>query len=403
MAITIDYSDPTQFVINVPKADMTLIASSPTEIRQLNINDFRQTLNDLMDDEIGIPFPTNHVHTPPLTVAAVTLARVVQILSPYVIEFEDGLYNVNIVGGNSNIADVVVKNQVGVNTANSAGLQDPFALQAAAFGPGEVSISASGSAGTTFPRGTRSFPVDNVSDAIAICEERGIRTIRVLDNFTLGDGDFSDGYNFIGDNPNVLLTLNAAPDVQNCEFRNMTVQGDLDGANTLRECALLNINYFNGFIFQCGLGGTITLSGTATAVILQSFSLIAGSSTPFIDLGGVQTTPLVIRDWQGGIELINRTGGSAATSVDLSSGTLKFSATITTGDFIVRGLGDVVDNSTGTTTVDDRTINARLTDLHQFRGLDPANPLLLTDAAQTVNGKTLTVTDDGTTTTVTRT
>lgn len=129
MSITIDYSDPTpQYVIQIPRADMTLVQTTPTEIRQLNINDLRLALNDLMDEDPGIAFPTNHVHTAPLTVSGVTLARVVEILDPYVIEFEDGLYNVNVTGGNSNVGDKVIKNQVGVNTANSAGLQDPQAI-----------------------------------------------------------------------------------------------------------------------------------------------------------------------------------------------------------------------------------------------------------------------------------
>lgn len=124
MAITIDYSDQTtpEYVINIPRTDMTLVQSSPTEIRELDIDTLRTTLNDLMDDPEGMPYPTNHVHTAPLTVAGITLARVVEILDPYVIQFEDGQYNVNVTGGNSNISDVVVKNQVGVNTANSGGL-----------------------------------------------------------------------------------------------------------------------------------------------------------------------------------------------------------------------------------------------------------------------------------------
>ena len=121
MAITIDYST---FTINVPKNDMLLVQSSPVEVRELDIDTFRTTLNDLMDDSDGMPFPTNHEHTPPKTISGVTLARVVEILEPYTITFENLAYNVNVTGGNSNISDRVNKNQVGVNTANSAGLQD---------------------------------------------------------------------------------------------------------------------------------------------------------------------------------------------------------------------------------------------------------------------------------------
>lgn len=124
MAITIDYSDTVtpQYVINIPRLDMPLLATSPSEIRELDLDVFRQILNDLMDDETGMNFPTNHFHTAPLTVGGVTLARAVEILAPYVILFENGLYNVSVTGGNSNVADKVIKNQVGVNTSNSAGL-----------------------------------------------------------------------------------------------------------------------------------------------------------------------------------------------------------------------------------------------------------------------------------------
>ena len=125
MAITIDYLDDVtpEYIIQIPRLDMTdVTGGSPTEIRELDIDVFRGNLDDLMDDESpGIVFETTHLHTPPLTIAGITLARVVEILVPYRVEFEDGSYNVNVVGGNSNIADVQVKNMVGVNTANSAG------------------------------------------------------------------------------------------------------------------------------------------------------------------------------------------------------------------------------------------------------------------------------------------
>jgi len=128
MAISIDYSDPTQYVINIYKADLALVSSSPSETRELNLDTFRKELNDLMDDVGGIWATTNHTHTAPVTIAGITLARVVTILSPYVVQFEDGLYNVNVFGGNSNISEKTIKNQVGVNTANSTGLQDPSDL-----------------------------------------------------------------------------------------------------------------------------------------------------------------------------------------------------------------------------------------------------------------------------------
>ena len=119
MAISITWGTK---VINIPKADTTLIQSGPPEIRELNINNFRAVLNDLQDSEEGMSHPTTHVHGPPLTVGGVALARTVEIVNGYTVTFESGAYQVNLVGANNNVADVVNMNAVAVRSANSAGL-----------------------------------------------------------------------------------------------------------------------------------------------------------------------------------------------------------------------------------------------------------------------------------------
>ena len=132
MAISIDW--PTG-VITVPKADMTLIQSAPTEIRQLNLDTFRLTLRDLEDDPSGMPWLKTHNHNTSVTVGGVTLARVIEIINGYTVTFENGQYAVNLVGANSNVGDVVNVNQVSVRSANSAGLQDLSTILIAAYGP----------------------------------------------------------------------------------------------------------------------------------------------------------------------------------------------------------------------------------------------------------------------------
>ena len=77
MAITIDWDAK---VINVPKADMTLIQVSPTEIRELDLNFFRLEVADLQSQFEGMPFPTVINHTPPVLIGGVELARVVNNL-----------------------------------------------------------------------------------------------------------------------------------------------------------------------------------------------------------------------------------------------------------------------------------------------------------------------------------
>ena len=152
MAITIDYKTR---IISVEKVDMTIVQPSPPfpfEIRELDINVFRLTLKNIEDNVGGIPFVDTHNHNTIVTVGGVTLARVVEIINGYTVTFEDGSYAVNLVGANSNIADVVNLNSVSVRAANSAGLiqsmiwDEPIAGHLTEGSTGEA-LSNAGSAG----------------------------------------------------------------------------------------------------------------------------------------------------------------------------------------------------------------------------------------------------------------
>jgi hypothetical protein len=110
--------------IVVPRLAMSLVQSTPTVVYELNLDTFRLTLKDLEDSPEGMPYPDTHRHNTTVTVGGVTLARVIEIINDYVIEFEDGQYAVNLVGANSNVGDRTIVNQVSVRSANSAGLTD---------------------------------------------------------------------------------------------------------------------------------------------------------------------------------------------------------------------------------------------------------------------------------------
>jgi len=116
MAISIDWNSK---IVTVPQAYLTPLGGS---LYELNLNTFRLSLKDLEDDEDGIVFPKTHNHNPPVTVSGVTVARVIEIINGYTVTFEDGQYAVNLVGANSNVADVTNVNQVSIRPFNTAGL-----------------------------------------------------------------------------------------------------------------------------------------------------------------------------------------------------------------------------------------------------------------------------------------
>lgn len=356
MAITINWGTK---VISVPKADTTLIQTSPTEIRQLNLDTFRLTLKDLEDSEEGMAYPRTHNHNTSVTVGGVTLARVVEIINGYTVTFEDGQYAINLVGANSNVGDIVNVNQVSVRSANSAGLQDLSVLLSAAY-QGEVCVDViNGQSGTDVPIGTRTQPVNNFNDAKTIAVKEGLRRIRILSSCTLDTVDFSDGYVFISDNPGTdVLTVAAGANVQYCEFNNLSIQGTADGNNIYRECVMLDIDFTSGFIFQCSLNGTIKINGGELLALLSCFSnRLAGTQQPVVDFNG--NGQLILRDYHGAIELRNHTdtNNDGDLCLDFSSGVCIIHSSCTAGYMPVRGVCRVVDNSNGANVVDE-TVNS---------------------------------------------
>lgn len=351
MAITINYSNPAQYVIEIPKADLVLVSSSPTEIRELNIDNFRKTLGDLQDDAPGMPYPTAFVHTAPLTVAGVTLARVVEILDPYVIEFEDGLYNVNITGGNSNISDVTIKNQVGVNTSNSAGLTYSKEVEDQSFTDSRVWIdSVDGIASTIYPAGTPGRPASALSYAQTIIAARTFpKRLHVKNTLTVTGVDNIAQYSIRGVSPELsFISVGIGADTTDLHLENMYINSsDFSGHVSLQNCQ------FNGIVGgmegtgkSCGFNGTIYLADNSVTVFDSCYSTIPGTIAPIIVFGA--NCQIVVRHYSGGLEFQNMTAGCTA-SVDIAPGTLTMGPTNTGGIVNVRGVGDVNNSAPGAT------------------------------------------------------
>jgi hypothetical protein len=119
MAISIEWATTKR--IFVPKADMPIVQASP-EIRELDVDAFRHALKDMEASVDGMPWPDTHEHKSETVLSGIVYARIVRILAPYTVEFEDGQYAVSTVGANHNIMDVKIANQVSLLVQNSAGL-----------------------------------------------------------------------------------------------------------------------------------------------------------------------------------------------------------------------------------------------------------------------------------------
>jgi hypothetical protein len=304
-------------------------------------------------------FLDTHSHNQPVTVGGVTLARVIEIINGYTITFENGQYAVNLVGGNTNIADVTNVNQVSVRSANSAGLTYSKEIEDQSFIDGRIwTDNVVGGPGSQYPRGTTSYPVDNLTDAYAIMINRGLpRRVHLNGYFQANTAPTSDWSHsdFLGRDPTTTGLIFSGQDVHECTFRRLYMAGYASGNFSLEEGIIEDFSNFEGDASKCGLLGTITLpsSGFSNSFysFLDCFSLIPGTSSPIIDCNNHPNLELQLRPYTGGIRIKNYSDANNLCSVDLLSGHLIIDSTCTAGTIVVRGTGHITDESGGAVTV----------------------------------------------------
>lgn len=287
-----------------------------------------------------------------------------------------------------------------------------FASYSGPSGPGIWVDAINGTPGTgnlanSAPRGTAENPSSNVQDAVIIAAAKGLpKTIYIIGDLTLGAGDDLTGYRIEGQNEaRTMLTISTAATVANAEVIGCTLTGTLDGNALIRNCHIAALDYFSGFIFQCGIEGPITLGGAAQADLLDCYSNVPGTSAPVIDCGGSGQS-LSLRSYAGGIKLTNKTGADAS-SVDLQSGQVRLDlTTVTNGSLVVRGDGKCVDDADPTdhllsgtygslTLINETTSGQMVQEIWQRLGLDPDAPMTTTPTEITFGGKTITLSGDG--------
>ncbi len=393
MAISVDYS-VSPFLITIPKADTSLITGTQ---RSLTVDQFWLLLRDYTDNENTMAQPKLYRRTP-ATASTPSITEVDETY--YALQFEDGLYSVNIINGNTNIREVEVKNQVSVNTNNTTGFIDPTFLELGLFA-GAVSIdttngvSGTGRTGAGGIIGTRTTPSNNLVDAETIAQTRGIRDIKLMRNLTITSENVSEGYRFVGDSPYIQLDVQSAANFQNCEVELLTVTGELDGFNLLKQCIVGAVTEFSGFAEKCALTSSMTLNGDSS--IFESYSNLPGSTYPSVI---VASHSLVIRDFRGSIGLSGMTGGVHSTGV--YGGRLVIEADCTGGTVHVRGNPyTVTDLSGGLVTIVDQTDSEKVNDLWSERGLDSSDPTTYTLTGTTNSRLTLLHSGDPATSTVT--
>lgn len=299
--------------------------------------------------------------------------------------------------------------QIVRTSSASATLQELADIQYSSFGGGVTvdfsNITGNAIAGTTYPTGTPRQPCTNLTDALVIAGVRGFTRFFIVGDITIPTGPVFDNKIFEGESENrSLITIPAAATANNCEYEEATITGTLDGESTIKHCAINTLAFVNGIILNSGFeDATITLGGGAQASIIDCHSLVAGTGTPTIDMGG-SGQALIMRNYSGGIELINKTG-SDAVSIDMQSGQIVLDTTVDgTGAIMLRGNAKWTneDTYTGSAPVTNQLLEgADLREIWKLLGLDPNDKITITPTGVSTQQASfvLTFTGDGVTST----
>lgn len=353
MAISVDYS-VTPWLITIPKSDLTLITGTKYE---LSVDAFWQLLRDYADSEEGVVNPVIYTRI----AATASTPSITEVNDGYyALQFEDGLYSVNIINGNTNIRDVEVKNQVSIATNNTTGFIDPKFLEFGTF-ESEVWIDqAAGSSGTDYPIGTPKFPVNNWADAIAIANEQGLYQYHARGTIVIDSTAALSNARINGEGPTrSVLVVQDAANVSSLQVMECFITGVMDGDVTYERCVVRDVSFLNGIMLNCIFNPsavsdttpTITLSGGVPASFFDCSAGLptATGGTPIIDMGG-SGQALALREWNGHVTITNKTGADNVV-VELDAGVVKLDSTVTNGEIVVRGVGRLINESSGTTVV----------------------------------------------------
>lgn len=390
MPISIDYNTRVVTVLfNSPEL-LTFVGGN---VYDLDTNALRLALNAEAATVAGMAYPDNNRHNTTVLLAGVEYARIIEVINGFSLTFEEQLspYVVNFVGSNNNYLDVTNLGTVQLRSNNSAGLINVREIQQDIFN-NRVTIDAiNGIAGTQYPAGTPLQPVDNVPDANIIDSVRGFGTFQIVGDFTFTSGDNIENKLVLGQNASrTTLTIEPAALTQGVEIQEAFVTGTLDGGTIIRNSVIQNLDYINGFVFQCLIApGFINLGGSEVANFLNCFSGQPGQGSPIFDCNGLtntESTPLGVRGYNGGIEIRGLDSG-AHCSLDFVAGQCKIDLTsCNDGVIVVRGSAKCVDAATGedlptgvynsNLQIFNETVQAsQLQETWRRLGLDPNNPV----------------------------
>jgi hypothetical protein len=251
-----------------------------------------------------------------------------------------GSFNVTIISSVSNLVDSTV--------------QQLPEIEYASFNSRITLDVENGVAGTTYPIGTPTNPVNNLSDAKTIATARGFRTIAILSSLTISTGESVAECEIISENW-LVVTVETGADTTNTEFTKISLYGELSGTwNVLNDCWAYNVTNFLGWM----RGGSLESIELAPYSDIDPFTLGSSYFDNIVPMYADTPTSLTMNTntsvtitHSSEIHTIKNMGAGSAITIGMIHGKVIIDSSCTGGDIQVMGIGTYINNSL--LTVDD--------------------------------------------------
>jgi hypothetical protein len=234
-------------------------------------------------------------------------------------------------------------------------LINPADAQHVAF-DGVVTVdTTSSNSGTTYPAGTGRQPVNNLTDAASIAAAQGLNTIYFISDATIGTEADWTGFNFVGQGQSrTTITVSGAATTTGIKITDATVQGIISGASAdIVDSKIGDLTIHSGHIRTTEMDdGTLTLTGSSA----DELDIVSSYSYNYMINNGGDGPGLYISRHSGDLTLENKTGSSVAL-IGTFGGVMTLDSTVSAGTIDLTGIGNAVDNSTGTAVVNDYLVS----------------------------------------------
>jgi hypothetical protein len=208
-----------------------------------------------------------------------------------------------------------------------------------------------GYGGSRYPTGTSSYPASSLDVALSVMNFYSFSKI-ILD---WGEIYSTSAHNL--NNVHILANQSGLTDwyiddspMDQGAFENIYISGSLHLNDYLYFyfCDVEDLFNAAGYFWNCGIFGTIQLDPIFNQEIIFDTCGNYSANGQFCTIDCNHSEQgIVATKWSGNVEILNHTS-SVTSTIDLHVGVVKIDSSCTGGTIIVRGIGEIVDESSGT-------------------------------------------------------